>query len=161
MLLRPTTLEDLQFVLDVEHAEPNREFIIPWSRAQHALSLSDDDVRHFVAVRKTDQTPVGYVILAGLTNPNQCVELKRIVISEKGRGYGRAAVRAVKHLVLGELQAHRLWLDVKETNHRAQTLYESEGFIREGLLRECLKVGDRYESLLLMSILRNEHAPGR
>ena len=55
--------------------------------------------------------------------------------------------------------AHRLWLDVKPHNERARALYRSEGFVEEGVLRDALLTGDRFESLLVMSLLRPEWTP--
>jgi diamine N-acetyltransferase len=43
-----------------------------------------------------------------------------------------------------------------EHNERARRAYESLGFVREGTLRECLKIEGRYVSLHVMSILRDE-----
>jgi RimJ/RimL family protein N-acetyltransferase len=102
---------------------------------------------------------VGFVLLAGLASPRRSVEFRRLVISEKGAGYGRAAVRAVARLAFGELKAHRLWLDVKAQNRRARRLYESERFMTEGVLRECLARADGgYDSLVVMSLLASEYA---
>lgn len=42
----------------------------------------------------------------------------------------------IKKIVFDKLKAHRLWLDVRLKNYRAQQLYQSEGFIKEGVLRE-------------------------
>jgi len=52
--------------------------------------------------------------------------------------------------------AHRLWLDVKSKNARARHLYQSEGFVEEGVMRECLLEDGHFESLVLMSMLRQE-----
>jgi len=50
--------------------------------------------------------------------------------------------------------AHRVWLDVEEANRRAQSLDASEGFMREGLLRESLLERDgSCSSLIVMSPL--------
>ena len=35
----------------------------------------------------------------------------------------------------------------------------SEGFVEEGVLRDALLTGDRFESLLVMSLLRPEWTP--
>ena len=58
-----------------------------------------------------------------------------------------------------ELGAHRLWLDVKPHNERARALYRSEGFVEEGTLRDALYYNGRFESLVVMSILRPEWSP--
>jgi diamine N-acetyltransferase len=79
------------------------------------------------------------------------------VITEKGRGYGKGTVKLVKRLAFENYKAHRLWLDVKEQNHRARTVYKSAGFTVEGILRECLSSVNGYESLVVMSILEREY----
>jgi RimJ/RimL family protein N-acetyltransferase len=91
-----------------------------------------------------------------LWSAHESVQWRRLVVVDKGRGVGRAAVRLVKQAAFERFGAHRLWLDVMEHNHRAQALYESEGFVREGTLRECLRLGDRFVSLHIMSILSRE-----
>jgi RimJ/RimL family protein N-acetyltransferase len=81
----------------------------------------------------------------------------RIVVTDKGKGYGRAAVDAIKRYTFDTLSAHRLWLDVKEHNTRARAVYEKEDFRYEGTLRECLKGPAGFESLVVMSMLEQEY----
>jgi RimJ/RimL family protein N-acetyltransferase len=92
--------------------------------------------------------------------PDRAIEFKRIAISsaEHGHGFGREAVRLLTRVSFEEWKAHRLWLDVMEHNTRAQRLYFSEGFVKEGMLRGSLKRGEQYVSLLLMSILEHEYS---
>ncbi len=151
---------DLLRVVEWEREAGTVEFIIPWKVERHAAALQNADIDHLMVA--TDAGTVGFVILAGLRDPNESVEFRRIVIAEKGRGrgHGRAAVRAVIQRAFGELRAHRLWLDVKVNNLRARRLYESEGFRYEGILRECLKGPRGFESLALMSLLSSEWESG-
>lgn len=157
LCLRRTSEADLDFVLDTERATDNRPFINPWTRAQHFQALTNDDLAHFIIETDTDGQPIGYIILAGLAQGHQSIEFRRIVVTAKGQGYGKAALRLVKALAFEEWNAHRLWLDVKEHNARARHVYEAEGFIVEGLLRECLKAEDHFESLVIMSMLSSEY----
>ena len=83
------------------------------------------------------------------------------MISSKGKGFGRESLKLIKMIAFEELKAHRLWLDVREKNERAQNLYKSEGFIEEGILRECILHEGVYESLIMMSILESEYIKGR
>ncbi len=152
--LRATTPADLDFVLALENAAGNRPFISPWPEERHRAAVSDPDCFHAI-IQGADR--VGYLILLGRTSPNRAIEFRRIVVDDKGKGVGRAAVRLVKKKAFEEWQAHRLWLDVKTFNDRARALYRSEGFREEGTLRECLRVGDQYESLVIMSILESEY----
>lgn len=119
--------------------------------------MTNPDIRHLIAERTETGQPVGYVILAGLAQPHDSIELMRITLAVKGKGYGRAILRQVKQWAFADRKANRLWLDVKETNERALHLYLSEGFRIEGKLRECLKTGDGYESLIVLSMLSSEY----
>lgn len=157
LLLRRTTPEDLDFVLPAEQHEENRLFVMAWPRAQHQEALANTDLLHLICETVANARAVGYIILAGLQNANQSVEFRRLVITDKSRGFGREAVKLVKELAFETLNAHRLWLDVKEQNHRAKRLYESEGFVVEGVLRECLKIETGFDSLVVMSMLRSEY----
>ena len=154
--LRQTTENDLQYVLSAEGDEENRRFITAWSEEKHRDALDDANIEHLILESKPTNQRIGYVILAGLQSEHRNIEFMRIVITEKGKGYGRAAVRAIKRHAFETLAAHRLWLDVKEHNMRARVLYENEGFRYEGTLRECLKAPEGFESLVVMSMLEQE-----
>lgn len=155
--LRNTTEHDLNYVVNLEQRPDNGLYVGQWTKEQHLNSLYEDDILHLVVEDKFTNDPVGYVIMAGLTNSNHAIELRRIVISEKGKGFGRETLRLVKKIAFEQLHAHRLWLDVRLKNHIAQGLYVSEGFIEEGILRECILYKGEYESLILMSILKSEY----
>ncbi len=155
--LRPTMASDLDFVQSVEDDLANRPFITPWERVQHEGAIRFPDFRHFIVEAGNDWPSAGFVILQGCRNPHGAVELKRLVLQPKGLGYGRACVRLLVEMAFRDLGAHRFWLDVKEKNARALTLYRDEGFVEEGRLRESVKSGDGYESLIVLSMLRAEH----
>ncbi|MGD8191291.1 GNAT family N-acetyltransferase [Brevibacillus ginsengisoli] len=159
IILRSTTEDDLNYVLQTEHDEQNRRFITRWTREQHIAVLGQADQAHFIV--EHDNERAGYVILAGLANPNQSVELLRITLSKKEKGLGRSTLRLLQKWIFEEKKAHRLWLDVKDFNDRARHVYESVGFVAEGTLRECVKFEDGYDSLIIMSILRREYEANR
>ena len=156
--LRPTMLSDLDFVQSVENDPVNRPFITPWERVQHEGAIRIPDFRHFIAEAGEGWPSAGFVILQGCRNPHGAVELKRIVVQPKGLGYGRALVRLLAGMAFRDLGAHRFWLDVKENNTRALALYRDEGFVEEGRLRDSVKSGDGWQSLIVLSMLRDEHA---
>lgn len=153
--LRTTYKNDLIFVAEAEEKASKDGFVMRQSLEQHERFLQAEDVRHLII--EVERKFVGYVILAGLKDRNENIELKRIVVAEKGKGYGRKAVQLVKKLVFEELNAHRLWLDVFDFNERARGLYESEGFKVEGTWRESVKSEDGRKSLVFMSILEYEY----
>lgn len=155
-LLR-TTENDLDFVLSAEQSAENRSFVTVWAREQHLGAITSEDLSHLIIENTADGSRVGYIILAGLADANESIEFRRIVVTEKGKGYGKEALRLVKKLAFEDLKAHRLWLDVKVHNVHARHLYESEGFVAEGVLRECVKTEVGFESLVVMSILTGEY----
>ena len=155
--LRPTMLSDLDFVASVEGDPANRPFITPWERVQHEGAVRFPDFRHFIVEAGDGYPSAGFVILQGCRNPNASVELKRIVLQPKGRGYGRACVRLLVQMAFRDLGAHRFWLDVRSANARALALYRSEGFVEEGRLRDSVRSGSGFDSLVVLSILKDEY----
>lgn len=156
LVFRLARAADIVFLIAAERAPENRDFIAQWSHEQHAIALADPDYRYVIVVE--DSAPIGFMIFQELSGPHASVNLRRLVVMSKGRGIGRAAVREAKRLVFEEWDAHRFWLDVKAHNLRARYLYESEGFVVEGTLRECLRTDSGYDSLVVLSILRQEYA---
>jgi diamine N-acetyltransferase len=154
--LRPTMTSDLEFVLSLEQDPANLAFITPWERTQHEAAIRFPDFRHFIIEGGPGLEAVGFVILIGCKSQHHSLELKRMVIRSKGEGYGRAALRVVKKIAFDDLGAHRLWLDVKAHNVRAKALYDSEGFIVEGVLRESVRTDQGFVSMIVMSMLHPE-----
>ena len=156
IIVRPTTENELESVIKMERAPENTPFIRQWPIKQHKSAISDENMAHLVVENASNNKIIGYIILVGLENYDQSIELKRIVIEEKNKGFGKEALRLVKRIAFESLDAHRLWLEVMEHNHRAIRLYESEGFTPEGVHRESLKQGNCFISLNVMSILAHE-----
>ena len=154
---RPAVEADVEFVLGAEAIPENSEGILPWSREQHLLAMVDPDVAYWIIEAKPDSHLVGFMIFRGLRNQDKSIELKRILITEKGCGFGREALQLAKEIAFTKFEAHRFWLDVFTENQHAHRLYESEGFVREGLLRECHKAEQNYKSLIILSILESEY----
>ncbi len=154
--LRETKSEDLDFVIEAERDRDNRNFVGQWERTQHENSMQDPDIGHYILERTTDNKAVGYIILVGKSSADRSIEFRRLVVTEKRRGFGREALRLAQKLSFDSFSTNRFWLDVRDHNERAQKLYDSERFVREGLLRECVWVEDHFESLIIYSVLKSE-----
>lgn len=156
IFLRPTSEADIAFVAAAETHAENAKYLLTWSIDAHLSALSDGDLAHLIIERADSGRSIGFIILAGIKNNHDSIEFRRIVITEKGRGFGQEAILLVKKYAFSKLGAHRLWLDVKVNNVRARYIYEKQGFHVEGTLRDCIKTDGYYESLVVMSILRHE-----
>ena len=150
-----TEEQDLHFVLQAEQAADNSEWVSRWLAKEHTDALSCADTLHLII--RHDGQSIGYIIVKGLLNPHNSIELLRIVITTKGLGHGKMAINLLKKWCFEQQKAHRLWLDVKEHNLRAQHVYKTLGFKREGVLRECIRTEAGYRSLVVMSILSQEY----
>ncbi|MBB6217376.1 RimJ/RimL family protein N-acetyltransferase [Anaerosolibacter carboniphilus] len=157
ILIRTTAENDLSYVLEAEQGTENSPYVAQWTKEQHQDAMKDQDILHLIIEDRIEKRAIGYAIIAGFESIHKSIELRRIVITEKGKGFGREALRLIKVLAFEKYKAHRLWLDVRQHNFRAQTLYLSEGFVKEGLLRECVLYKGRYESIWIMSILEEEY----
>ncbi|RCW39863.1 GNAT family N-acetyltransferase [Paenibacillus prosopidis] len=156
LVLRKTEITDLSFVLDTETDLDNRTFIGQWTVEQHQESLTNEDIIHLIIENKQGEQ-VGYVILTGLLDSNKAVCVKRITNKIKGRGYGKETMKLIIKWIFENTDTHRVWLDVKDFNQRAKHVYESVGFIYEGTLRDSYFNGKKFESLVVLSLLRHEY----
>ena len=155
--LRPASADEVDYIYQLEARPENSQYVMGYSRERHLQVIESPDEELLIIVDRSNGQPLGFVILAGLTNPNLSLEFRRLVVGDKGKGIGRQAVKLVIHYCFETLRFHRLWLDVYEDNHKAIHLYQSIGFTQEGKLRDVIKDGDGYRSLLLFSLLQNEH----
>ena len=160
MRLRPARAEDIPSIMAMERVPEYRTFVGNWTEDEHRARLASADCRYFVAESGSGEL-AGFAILRGLASPHRSVRLQRIVVANADRGVGKIMLRGILDYVFQELRAHRLWLDVFETNTRAQRVYESLGFHREGILREAIFRDGEYHTQILMSILDREYEAGR
>ena len=97
------------------------------------------------------------MILFKLTDENRIVLAKRIGAAKTDTSLGRRFIPAMVDWVFENTPANRFELDCSMENPRALRVYEREGFVREGVVREVYRADDgRYISSALFSILRRE-----
>ncbi len=130
IVLRQAEQKDLDFILKSEENAENNKFIMPWHRDQHLIGMNDDKVKYFIVYHGNRK--VGFVILA--YDPDDIsMEFKRLVITEKGQGFGRRTLSEIINYIFSSTDRKCIWLDVFKENIRAWSLYEKFNFrfIRE------------------------------
>ena len=155
-----TVYDGIDLVINIENDPENKSFITPYGKNRHVQVIDNKDEEHLTVWEKRTEKVIGFIILAGLENLNLSLEFRRIVIQSKGNGFGRQCLKLTKEYCFNNLNFHRLWLDVFDDNERAISLYKSEGFKVDGYLRDVIKQGDIYRTLILLSILENENRNG-
>jgi len=75
-----------------------------------------------------------------------------------GKGIGKEVLKLVLDFSFYDINLHRVHLKVNESNTKAINLYKAYGFRKEGILREHFWLNGKYENIIIMGLLENEHA---
>jgi RimJ/RimL family protein N-acetyltransferase len=157
MIIRAALPEEVPQIVAIEQIPEYRSCIGTWTAEEHLRAMADIDNEYFVACG-TDDAVEGFAILQGIQSEHRSLHLKRIAVGVPGRGCGRELLEYAMSRVFLHHHAHRLWLDVFETNTRARRIYESCGFRYDGILREAILRDGEYHTLALMSLLDREYS---
>lgn len=146
--IKKTDFKDLNKIIDFE--KENSQFIQQYDISEHTEILKNEC--HLSIFKKENNKLIGHIILTGISDQKKSVEFKRIVISEKGFGYGKDSIQLIKKICFERYNANRIWLDVYSDNKRAIQLYESQGFLKEKIIQEKER---SLRELWIMSINNN------
>jgi RimJ/RimL family protein N-acetyltransferase len=165
MSIRAALPEDVPHIVAIEQIPEYRNYIGAWPAEEHLRAMADTDNEYFVVrgeVRGDEATGdeatiEGFAILQGIHSEHHSMHLKRIAVRTPHQGFGRALLEHAMSRAFLEHHAHRFWLDVFETNIRARRVYESYGFLYDGVIREAILRDGEYHTLALMSLLDREY----
>jgi RimJ/RimL family protein N-acetyltransferase len=103
---------------------------------------------------------IGVVSLTGIDPVNRQAEFHIMIGTSgaRGRGAGTSATRAMLRHAFDDLNLHRVYLSVLESNAAARRMYDKIGFHVEGTLRDAAFKNGGYNNLIVMSILQDEFA---
>ena len=125
MQIRPMTIEDCEQVAAIEAAS----FSMPWSLRSFAETVERENFRYFVAEEAGEI--LGYCgflfVLDEAEIPNVCVKEPA-----RGRGIGKQMMTVLIEEAK-KLGMAILYLEVRESNTPAITLYRSLGFEENGI----------------------------
>ncbi len=80
-----------------------------------------------------------------------------VLASHRSQGIGKALIGVALEKARN-IGLTRVELTVREENIRAKALYEKFGFFVEGIHRNAVKIGEKYENHLSMAVLFQEPA---
>ncbi len=148
--------EDINTVIEIESNPANSDFIWQGTYEEHLQEINDPNHRLLLVVEKSTDLIVGYVLIR-LDFYSDILELRRLAIDKKGRGYGRETITCLMDYAFESMGINRFWLDVYPHNTVGIKLYESLGMTREGVLRQNYKDKDGYRDQIIYSILKGEY----
>ncbi|SDP89562.1 GNAT family N-acetyltransferase [Lentzea jiangxiensis] len=115
-----------------------------------------NDPNRYTRAITEDGEFLGEVVLT--INPhNRSAGLRIAMWDGFGKGFGTAAIRHVLDHAFGELDLHRVDLEVYEFNERAIHVYSKLGFREEGRLRDALLWDGVFHDAIVMSILSTDN----
>ncbi len=112
----------------------------------------------FAVERRGDGLLIGSVSLRADAPENRAATLG-IMIGEKGcwdGGYGTDTMLTVCRFGFGQMNLHRIELEVFAEHARARHVYEKIGFQVEGVRRDAQYRRGRYRDLVVMGLLEGE-----
>ena len=146
------TGEDIPFLLATERLPGYEAFIGRSDEAMHRARL--DDPRQAVFLARDGARRAGFAILRGWDSEDGITLLMRIAMAEPGLGHGRAFLAGLMERVFTETRCHRFWLGQFPDNARARHVYETAGFVAEGIARGNVFLDGRHHDELILAILR-------
>jgi ribosomal-protein-alanine N-acetyltransferase len=152
--LRPMLEDDLAGVLVVEHAA----YPYPWTegifrdclRVGYHCLVAEPAPGTIPRLAPAVQSPlVGHAVMSAAVG--ECHLLNLCVHPDwQGRGLGRRML--LRLFAIGRANnADTAFLEVRSSNRRAITLYESEGFCEVGVRRGYYPAGERREDAIVMA----------
>ena len=127
ILIKKTNLKDLNEIIGFE--KENSQFIQQYNITEHKKILENEC--HLSIFKRENNKLFGHIILTGINDKKKSIEFRRIVISEKGFGYGKDSIELIKKICFENYKADKIWLDVYSDNKRAIKLYGFQGFSKE------------------------------
>jgi [ribosomal protein S18]-alanine N-acetyltransferase len=138
---RQMTLDDIDDVLKIEHAS----FTLPWSRESFYNELVHNNYSNYIVMEWNGQV-IGYCGMwlvideAHITNVAVLPEFR-------GKKLGEALMKKAMETAK-ELGAKTMTLEVRVSNHVAQSLYRKLGFLNGGIRKQYYT--DNQEDALVM-----------
>ena len=126
LCLRTANIDDYEFINEAERDEDSKSWVNNWPLGLRIATFGDNNFFQTI-IETSEGQRVGFIDFRDMLHDTQ-VELKRIVITEKGKGYGKEAMYLSQKFAFEVLKRDRLYLGTRDENVRAQHVYHSTGF---------------------------------
>jgi len=133
--------EDIDQVLEVEHAS----FTVPWSREAFYNEIHNNKFAIYIVLEE-DEKIIGYCGTWVVIDEAHVTNIA-IMPGYRGKKQGEALLRKLMSIAR-EMGARSMTLEVRVTNHIAQSLYRKLGFQNGGIRKNYYS--DNQEDALIM-----------
>lgn len=123
---------------------------------EQSANSADESVEF--AVETKDGRHIGATTIRSFSHVARSAEYAGMIgeAEFRGKGYGTEMVRLMVDVAFRNFNLNRFWLTVYEPNIGAMRAYEKAGFVKEGLMRECVYLHGQYHNAYMMSVLRSD-----
>ncbi len=163
--LRPIEERDLPFL---RRWQDDARIMTGWAMPQPIVAhnaFADDLVNRFARfesagyfIIETVDGPIGRIDFHGFDERHRSAEVG-IYIGEReaqGKGNAKDALSTLARFLFEQRRAARVELTVIESNERARKLYESIGFVTEGVHRDHIFFNGAFHNEVLMALYSAE-----
>ena len=153
-MLRKLALKDIPYMLEWMH-DPT----INCHFRKNFSDITEEQVRQFIEHSYTD-TDINFAFTDDNDEYKGTISLKNISSSDKnaeyaivtrkeaqGKNYAFRATVEILQFAFEQLHLHKVYLNVLETNERANHFYRKAGFVYEGTAKEQLLLNGIYQNL--------------
>ena len=165
LCMRSVARKDLGFLLDLRNDPTtwmqlvNIGFLNEAQQDKWYQSLADTSKQFYIIEEPIQSVPIGIIKVDEIDQLNRSLRVGAdIARAHRGQGYGTKTYRMLLEFCFHHLNAHRVWLEVLESNSVGIALYKKIGFKEEGRLREAVFRNGIYQDCVVMSILESEYA---
>jgi len=124
--LRTANIDDYDFINEAEKDKDCTPWVNNWKLHSRIEKFGDNNFFQTI-IETLEGKSVGFIDFRDMLHDTQ-VELKRIVIAERGKGYGKEAMYLSQKFAFEVINRDRLYLGTKVNNERAIHLYHTTGF---------------------------------
>lgn len=163
VVLRPVVISDAELLMELNNDPEIAKYVVGTpcvvtltEQMQWMERIaSERNVKRFVV--EYSGLAIGTIIISEINYPNLTANLNiKLLKSARGKGIGKQSVKLALQYCFDCLEMSCITAHVLEYNKASLALFESCGFVREGVLRSrVIKQGKRFD-LVSFSIIRGE-----
>ena len=148
--------EEIDEIIEIESHKENRDYLWIGTVEEHKAEIADPNHMLLLFHDKKDGDTKGYALIR-LDFKSHIFEIRRIAITDKGKGYGKESMIGLINYAFENTDTNRLWLDVYPDNEIDIKLYQSLGMHCDGILRQNYLSERGYLDQIIYSLLKNEY----